>query len=61
MKGTPPENLVRDVFRCRPATSHLVWGSVVPDIPEFCSELVVTLVSAPAGEPYPIDTDGDGH
>jgi len=26
------------------AASHLVWGRVVPDIPDFCRELVAALV-----------------
>jgi hypothetical protein len=25
------------------ATSHLVWGRVVPDLPDFCRELVAAI------------------
>jgi len=32
-----------DVFQPFSTTSHLVWGRVVPDIPDFCRELVATL------------------
>jgi hypothetical protein len=32
-----------DVLRRFSATSHLVWGRVVPDIPDFCRELVAAL------------------
>ncbi len=42
-----PETLsckaVGDVFWRFLATSHLVWGRVVPDIPDFCRELVAAL------------------
>jgi hypothetical protein len=39
----PPERLLRGVFRGFPTPCHLVWGRVVPDIPEFCRELVAAL------------------
>jgi hypothetical protein len=32
-----------DLFQLLSITSHLVWGRVVPDIPEFCRELVAAL------------------
>ena len=31
------------MFQHLSITSHLVWGRVVPDIPDFCRELVATL------------------
>jgi hypothetical protein len=41
------ETAVRDVFQPFPVASHLVWGRVwgrvVPDIPDFCRELVAAL------------------
>lgn len=30
---------------------NLVWGRVVPDIPDFCRELVAALVGEPAAQP----------
>jgi hypothetical protein len=32
-----------DALRRVSSTSHLVWGRVVPDIPDFCRELVAAL------------------
>jgi hypothetical protein len=32
-----------DLFQRFPTTSHSVWGRVVPDIPDFCRELVAAL------------------
>jgi hypothetical protein len=32
-----------DLFQLLSITSHLVWGRVVPDIPDFCRELVAAL------------------
>jgi hypothetical protein len=34
---------VKDVFQPFSIVSHLVWGRVVPDIPDFCRELVAAL------------------
>jgi len=39
----PSEKSVGDVFQCRLTASHLVWGRVVPDMPDFCHELVAAL------------------
>ena len=39
----PPEKAVGDVFLHFSAASHSVWGRVVPDIPDFCRELVAAL------------------
>jgi hypothetical protein len=39
----PPEKATGDVYQRLPVTSHLVWGRVVPDIPDFCRELVAAL------------------
>ena len=36
----PPEKPGEDLFQLLSITSHLVWGRVVPDIPNFCRELV---------------------
>ena len=38
--------LIGDVLRRCSITSHLVWGRVVPDIPDFCRELVAALGDA---------------
>jgi hypothetical protein len=38
-----PELATGDVSRCFSLASHLVWGGVVPDIPDFCRELVAAL------------------
>jgi hypothetical protein len=38
-----PEQAIGDVFRRFSITSHLVWGRVVPDIPDFCRELVAAI------------------
>ena len=32
-----------DVFQRFTSPCHLVWGRVVPDIPDFCRELVAAL------------------
>jgi hypothetical protein len=32
-----------DLFQCFSTTSHSAWGRVVPDIPDFCRELVAAL------------------
>jgi hypothetical protein len=37
------EEAVGDIFQRFPAASHSVWGRVVPDIPDFCRELVAAL------------------
>jgi hypothetical protein len=45
-KGTssePPEKPLGGVFRRSSTASHLVWGRVVPDIPDFCRGLVAAL------------------
>jgi hypothetical protein len=34
---------VGEVFLHFSTTPHLVWGRVVPDIPDFCRELVAAL------------------
>jgi hypothetical protein len=34
---------LRDVLGLSVTHIHLVWGRVVPDIPEFCRELVAAL------------------
>jgi len=39
----PFEDMVGDVFQRLSITSYSVWGRVVPDIPEFCRELVAAL------------------
>jgi hypothetical protein len=38
------EEAVGDVYQRLPVTSHLDWGRVVPDIPDFCRELATALV-----------------
>src|SRR5829696_7870509 len=35
--------VVGDMFQRPSTTLHLVWGRVVPDIPDFCRELVAAL------------------
>ena len=37
------EEAARDVFGRSSTPLHLVWGRVVPDIPDFCRELVAAL------------------
>jgi hypothetical protein len=37
------EKSVKDAYQCFSPTSHLVWGRVVPDIPDFCRELMDAL------------------
>jgi hypothetical protein len=39
----PPDKPGEDLFQLLWITSHLVWGRVVPDIPDFCRELVAAL------------------
>jgi hypothetical protein len=39
----PPEKPVRGIVPCSATAHHLVWGRVVPDIPDFCRELVTAL------------------
>ena len=34
---------LRDVLGLSVTYMHLVWGRVVPDIPDFCRELVAAL------------------
>jgi hypothetical protein len=34
---------VGDVFQRLSTAPHLVWGRVVPDIPDFCRELIAAL------------------
>jgi hypothetical protein len=34
---------LRDMLGLSVAYLHLVWGRVVPDIPDFCRELVAAL------------------
>ena len=38
--GGHPEKPVRGIFPCSSSAHHLVWGRVVPDIPDFCRELI---------------------
>jgi hypothetical protein len=38
-----PEKSLGDGSQRYSTTSHLVWGRVVPDIPDFCRELVAAL------------------
>jgi hypothetical protein len=40
---TPIEMAVKDVDQRSSTVSHLVWGRVVPGIPDFCCELVAAL------------------
>jgi hypothetical protein len=45
-EGAPsgsPEMAVGDVPQGTSTASHLVWDRVVPDIPDFCRELVAAL------------------
>ena len=37
------QEIVGDVSRRLSPAFHSVWGSVVPDIPDFCRELVAAL------------------
>jgi hypothetical protein len=37
---------LRDVLGISVTHIHLVWGRVVPDIPDFCCELVAALDEA---------------
>jgi protease I len=37
------EEPVKAVDQRFSANSHLVWGRVVPDIPDFCRELIAAL------------------
>ena len=39
----PLQEAVGDVYRRLSINSHLVWGRLVPDIPDFCRELVAAL------------------
>ena len=40
---TLAESALGNRFGCPESPLHLVWGRVVPDIPDFCRELVAAL------------------
>ncbi|HZB08950.1 MAG TPA: hypothetical protein VE525_07555 [Rubrobacter sp.] len=42
-QSRPPAKAVGDVYQRFSAAFHLVWGRVVPDIPDFCRELIAAL------------------
>ncbi len=40
---TLAESALGSRFGCPESPLHLVWGRMVPDIPDFCRELVAAL------------------